>query len=382
MMSPENVSKMSALSQKGQPVKRPAAAYGEAFSGIAALGKSAASVFGPPASGKRVSVPVAPVNVGSQGPFEKVDASQETDTKSQASSGRSTPSQGEYQQPDMSAMMGFMQQMASQMASLGQTVEGLKSSVSAAPSSAGGVSDAERAFRSQLASVTQQMDRQDHQQGVAELTSEPDLKEMLTQASKSKGVSVLDAVGKAMLNREHGPTERQIRSHLRDNKVTARSTAEMLTLAMAIDKFKEGRQEEGLEILHRRLIGVFYSDTRSNWNIMEALLPTSGQLLENGDLAKILLDAKRLSGAKGDKDKTPNGKRNRSNRSGSSPFYGGRHRNDVRNNNNGWWSGQGQNGGQYQAQSPQAGYYQHQGDSGGRQGGFSGAPRGRGRGRF
>ena len=71
--------------------------------------------------------------------------------------------------------------------------------------------------------------------------------------------------------------------------------------------------EDGLEILHRRMIGVFYSDLRSNWNIMEALLPRSGQLLENSDLAKILLDAKRLSTAKGDKDKTPNGNRNRNN---------------------------------------------------------------------
>lgn len=63
MMPPENVNKMTALAQKGQPVKRPTAAY-EAFSGVASLGKNAVSVFGPPASDKRVSVPVAQVNIG------------------------------------------------------------------------------------------------------------------------------------------------------------------------------------------------------------------------------------------------------------------------------------------------------------------------------
>ena len=63
MLSPENVQKMT-LMDKGKPVKRPLAAYGESFSGAAALGKQPASVFGSPANAKRVSVPVAPVNVG------------------------------------------------------------------------------------------------------------------------------------------------------------------------------------------------------------------------------------------------------------------------------------------------------------------------------
>ena len=121
----------------------------------------------------------------------------------------------------------------------------------------------------------------------------------------------------------------------------------------------------------------------SNWSIMEALLPTSGQLLETSDLAKILLDAKRLSAAKGDKDKnkTLNGKqRNRFNRFGSSPFYGGRHPGDVRNG----WTGQGFQGPPppHGFQGPPPGYFQPRGGFGGHQGGFDGAPRGRGRGRF
>ena len=45
MMTPENVLKMASL-DKGKAVKRPQAAYGEAFSGAAALGKQATSVFG------------------------------------------------------------------------------------------------------------------------------------------------------------------------------------------------------------------------------------------------------------------------------------------------------------------------------------------------
>ena len=62
----------------------------------------------------------------------------------------------------MSAMMGFMQQMASQMAVLGQTVEGLKTS--AAPPPAGGVPDMAESFRRQLASVVARSDSQENQQ--------------------------------------------------------------------------------------------------------------------------------------------------------------------------------------------------------------------------
>jgi hypothetical protein len=376
MMSPENVTKM-ALLDKGQPVKRPAAAYGVAFSGAAALGKPAASVFGEPAHPKRVSVRVPPVNVGL---LEKGDATD--DHKSEDSSGRSTPSRSQEGHPQaMEAMMGVMERMASQIATLGQAMEGLKApaKLAASPPPESGPQAVE-SFKAQLASI---LGESGQQGGVANLTSAPDIADMLKKASRAKGVTTTDSVSAAMLQRTQGVTETQIRSHIKENKITARSQAEMVALAMAIDAFKEGRQDDGLEILHRRMIGVFYSDTRSNWSIMEALLPTSGQLLETSDLAKILVDAKRLSAVKGDKDKnkTPNGKqRNRFNRFGSSPFYGGRHPGDGRNG----WTGQGFQGPPPPNgfQGPPQGYFQPRGGFGGHQGGFNGAPRGRGRGRF
>jgi hypothetical protein len=364
MLSPENVQKMT-LMDKGKPVKRPLAAYGESFSGAAALGKQAASVFGSPANAKRVSVPVAPVNVGLALP-SKGDA--ETGSTS-GGSGRSTPSGSG---PDFTAMMGLMQQMASQVATLGQKVESLESNPTGPPAMSA----------EELAAVFQQKYAANlaglpggPSGGAANLTNVPDIQEMFKAASRSNGVTTKDSVGAAMVQRTQGPTEQQIRSHIREHKITARSTAEMVTLAMAIDAFKEGRRDDGMEILTRRLVGVFYSDLRSNWNIMEALLPTSGQLLENSDLAKILLDAKRLSSAKGD-PKTPNGKRNRNNNSFAASPYG-RHPWDVRQG----WMRQGFQGGPPQGNGQNGhGYSPYQGGFGNR-GGFGGAPRGRGRGR-
>ena len=132
------------------------------------------------------------------------------------------------------------------------------------------------------------------------------------KAARSMGItgasSIMEAYKKG--GRERGPVETRMRSDVMEStaNISKRDQNEIFTLAWIIDTLEAGQLKIALELLHRRMVGVFHASSLSNWTVMDTLMPSlnGGQLLETGEQASLMTDVKRLeafrsSGRKGNK---------------------------------------------------------------------------------